>query len=293
MPELLQYLLLCTALTIEHPDLYPAAAHRFHPPYTDPADVQLESPSVVIATHASSLFDPLGVTRQAVIRTVGLADRDGVPVLYLHDKYNERNSLLRYHYANWNPTAYVSSDVGNFDVDFSGVRQAVLLGGYAGQCQRSTLSDVLRLWRRDNPESDLEVLMVTDGIFDVTEHVRFEDPYYDAVKAWKQETAKSVSPTASVSLNGMLQHVTDEQALTLLRRYLPPLPSGCTVTLQFRTSQQQIRSSVYSSATAPQRTVLIRYITTDDIECGLTPFVGRLLPSAGPEATTATESPGD
>jgi hypothetical protein len=156
--------------------------------------------------------------------------QDGLPVVYLHDKYNSSNPGWMYLYDDWNPTAFLSSDVGHFDIKFSHVSHVVCLGGYFGQCERSTVSDAVRLWRRDGADHDLRVTQIVDGTFCVNEYVRFNDPYYTKVRDVFRRDLRTRHPKAVISVQQIIEQIQDEKlVLEFLKRQLPPLPSRVNV----------------------------------------------------------------
>jgi hypothetical protein len=199
--------------------------YDWQPTFTKPSDLQIVSSTVAMVTHGSRHFDPLGTTRDGVRLVVATMKRSGLPVVYLHDKYNLSNPGWMYLYDDWNPTAFLASDVGHFDIKFSHVSHVVCLGGYFGQCERSTVADAVRLWRRDGVKHDLRVTQVVDGTFCVNEYVRFNDPYYTKVRDVFRKDLRMRHPKAVISVQQIIEQIDDEKLVVeFLKRQLPPLP---------------------------------------------------------------------
>jgi hypothetical protein len=197
---------------------------------------------VALITHASQRFDPLGQTRAAVCQTVATMKAMHLPVIYLHDRYNGSNPAWMYLYNDWTPTAYVASDIGNITLDLSHVEHAVCLGGYYGQCERATVSDVVRCWYAHRRDYSFRVTQIVDGTFTVAQHLEWEDPYYKSVRDFLKNELKTQHPDAVLSVDQILTRIgTFDQTAGFLQRQLPQVPDdvnvvvdvfGRTITLQ-------------------------------------------------------------
>ncbi|MEQ9408513.1 MAG: hypothetical protein RIK87_12335 [Fuerstiella sp.] len=227
-------LVILAVFSLRMPDVETFEAYQWTPRFTEPKDLQLTEPALALLTHASRHFDPLGVTQPAVDRVVARMKRQGLPVLYLHDRYNDNNPAWLYLYRDRKPTAFVGSDVGHIDLNLSSVRHAICLGGYFGQCERSTVTDVIRCWQRDAPDKDLRITQIVDGIFTVTEHVKYEDPFAGPIRSAFYDDLRKRHPKAVMSVQQILSLIRDQdQALLFLSRQLPPVPRDANVVLDF------------------------------------------------------------
>ncbi len=206
----------------------------WQPTFSEPKDVLITQPTLAILTHCSRHFDPLELTKPAVSRVLSTMKSEGLPVVYLHDRYNDRNPAWMYLYSDWRPTAYVASDVGHVDINLTCVRHLISLGGYFGQCQQTTLGDAIRCWQRDAPADDFRITQVVDGIFCVTEHVRLEDEYSTRVRAFLSENLRRKNPNASIMVAQILSHiVTRSEALEYLCRQIPAVPDNVNVVIDY------------------------------------------------------------
>jgi hypothetical protein len=204
--------------------------YDWQPQFTEPSELQIVEPTVAFVTHGSRHFDPLGTTLKGVRQVVATMKRSGLPVVYLHDKYNSSNPGWMYLYDDWNPTAFLSSDVGHFDIKFSHITHVVCLGGYFGQCERSTVGDAVRHWRRDGAGHDLRVTQIVDGTFCVNEYLRFNDPYYAKVKHVFRNELRARHPKAVISVQQIIEQIDNEKLVVdFLKRQLPPLPTRVNV----------------------------------------------------------------
>lgn len=209
-----------------------AESSRFEPEFTKPSDVMLQQSTVVLVTHASAHFDPLRQTKPAVDRVMAAAKRRRIPVVCFHDRHNSKNPAWLYLYDDWKPTAFVESDIGHYNFDTSRVRHVVCLGGFFWCCERNTLSDTIRHWRRDAPDQDLRITQVVDGIFDVAEGV--VPPYRDRVRKFQADVLWKQYPQAAITLKQILDLIgDDESAVDFIKRQIPELPGGVNVTIDF------------------------------------------------------------
>lgn len=207
-------------------------ANDWKPVFTEPADLQIAASTVAILTHSSRAFDLTGETQGAVINTVAAMKAAELPVLYLHDRYNPGNPPWMYLYDDWKPTAYLASDVGNIDINVSKVQHVVSLGGYFGQCQRTTLTDVIRLWHRDGLDHDMRLTQVVDGVFTVGQHINSEDSYSEKVRSFRRDTLLKRHPGAVLTIGQVVSRIEDaDQMAVFLQRQLPAVPSDVNVVM--------------------------------------------------------------
>lgn len=232
-------------------------AKACEPTFTKPADVKIDAAQVAVFTHCSAHFDPLGQTTPAVRRVARTMKQRGLPILYFHDRYNSSNPAWKYLYSDREPTAYIASDIGHYNIESQHIRHVILLGGYYWACHKNTVRDALRLWRRDAREHDLRITIITDGIFDVIEGVRPGDPYRTAVREYFYGLRER-HPKATVSLESIAQLIDDDEAeLAFVRRQLPPMPAGINVQLDYFGLTKSIRKAS-SSTGRPTLTIAYR-----------------------------------
>lgn len=225
-------LLILMSFSLRCPSLESFRTIGWQPTFTDAKDLTLESSTVGFLTHSSLKFDPLRTTAPAVERAVDELKTQGHEVLYLHDRYNPGNPAWTYLYSDWSPTAYVPSDIGHIDLDLSNVRHAVCLGGFFEQCERSTVTDLIRLWRRDAPESDFRLTQVTDGVFTVLTYIRTGDWYENHIRSVHRREYTSQNRKAIITVDRVLQEIRQEEIYAeFLKRQLASLPAGINVVM--------------------------------------------------------------
>lgn len=231
---MLSLLLNIAAFSLRLPDVETFEAYDWQPRFTEARDLQLDKATVAFFTHASRHFDPLCITQPAVVRVADKMKAASLPTVYLHDRYNSKNPAWMYLYRDRRPTAFVSSDVGHIDLDFSSVRHVISLGGYFGQCQRSTVEDSIRCWRRDGKENDFRITQIVDGIFCVSEYMKGSDPYYFKVREYFYDYLRSLHPKAVISVHHTLRCIDDRDlSIDYLCRQLPSLPGDVNIVIDF------------------------------------------------------------
>lgn len=249
-------LITIAVMSLRLPDAGTFEDCHWQPHFTDPADLQIRDSTLAILTHSSRHFDPLGQTQPAVNRIVATMKSADRPVIYLHDKYNQKNPAWMYLYDDRRPTAIVASDVGHIDLDLSAVRHVVFAGGYFGQCEQSTVSDVIRYWRRDAQEQDLRATQVVDGIFCVGEHVGSEDAYSKRVRSYFYDKLRKQHPKAVISVDQILSMIEKpDSAVTLLCRQVPPVPADVNIMVDYFGHVETVQ---FVDADAPMLTLAYR-----------------------------------
>lgn len=218
-------------LILQLPDVDSFRWLDFDPAYTDQADVQITQSTVAFLTHCSQKFDPSLETAAAVDHVVKSMKSRRLPVYYLHDRFNNSNPAWSYLYSDWNPTGYLHSDVGNLDLDLSYPEHVVCLGGYFEQCERSTVTDVVRLWRRDGACHDLRITQVADGVFSVLAYMNSGDRYNNRARSVHQNRQRRNFHAVMTLEESFLQMIDEELAPDFLKRQLPPLPPEINVVL--------------------------------------------------------------
>ncbi|APZ95993.1 hypothetical protein [Fuerstiella marisgermanici] len=242
--------------TLRLPNAETFEPRDWKPTFTEPQNVLITQPTLAIVTHSSQHFDPLLLTQPAVSQVVATMKAEGLPVVYLHDRFNDKNPAWMYLYSDWRPTAYISSDVGNIDLDVTCVRHLISLGGYFGQCQQSTVEDIIRCWRRDAPADDLRVTQIVDGIFCVGEHVKLQDEYSSRVRSYFFEELRKRNPRASIAVDQVLCRIAElSEALEYLSRQVPPVPDNVNVVMDYFGHCETVR---FADDAAPTLTLAYR-----------------------------------
>lgn len=227
-----ELLITAIALSMGLPDAGSFEPIAWKPTFTDPAELRITESTVAMLTHSSRVFDPLATTEQAVRQTVATMKKAELPVLYLHDKHNVSNPAWIYLYDDWDPTAFVASDVGHIDVNLSQVEHVVCLGGYFGQCENATLRDVLRQWHQDGLCHDMRITQITDGIFTVCQHVRYDDPSGKQIHEFYRDELLAQNPRASMSVDQIVSRICNPNDIAeYLKRQLPGVPPDVNVVM--------------------------------------------------------------
>ena len=246
---MLSLLLTISALTLRLPNVETFEAYDWKPEFTEPKNVVLDRSTVAFFTHASRHFDPLCITQPAVIRVAESMKAAGLPTIYLHDSYNSKNPAWMYLYRDRQPTAFVNSDVGHIDLNFKSIRHVVSVGGYFGQCQRSTVEDSIRCWRRDAKNEDFRVTQIVDGIFCVSEYMKGTDPYYFKVREYFYGYLRSLHPKAVISVHHTLRCIADRDlAIDYLCRQVPTLPGDVNIVIDFFGHSETVHVSAIRNA---------------------------------------------
>lgn len=226
--------LLMTVWSLQFPDVGTWEPIDWQPVFTEPEDLQLTQSTAAFFTHSSRHFDPLSLTGPAVNRVAATMKANGLPTIYLHDRYNSSNPAWMYLYNDLQPTAFVGSDVGHIDIDLTDLQHAISVGGYFGQCQRSTVGDLIRCWRRDAPERDFRITQVLDAVFCVGEYMKWEDPFRPAVRAHFYDNLKKRHPKSSIPVSRIVARIRDQDvAIDFLLRQIPTLPRDANVVVDF------------------------------------------------------------
>ncbi|MEZ6132643.1 MAG: hypothetical protein R3C59_28585 [Planctomycetaceae bacterium] len=199
--------------------------------FVDPAEIRLTHSTVAMFTHCSRRFDPLGQTQTAVRRTAATVKTAGFPILYLHDRHNPDNPPEKYLYDDWQPTAFLRSDIGHFEMDLTAVNHVIVLGGFYGQCERATVSDAIRLWYRARVPHDLRLTQVIDGTFSVGQHIDSDDPYAKRIRAFHSEL-KSQHPDAVLTVEQIISRIDDaDLVVDFLQRQHPSVPLDINIVM--------------------------------------------------------------
>ena len=216
---------------LQMPPLQSIQPIDWQPRYVDQEQIEICRQTVGFFTHCSWGFDPLGSTKSGIDRSAAVLKSAGWPLLYLHDRYNASNPAWCYVYDDWNPEAFVSSDIGHFRIDLSGVRHAVCHGGFFGQCERATVGDVVTNWQLLGAKGDLRITQVVDAIFTVAQFLPNDDPVATKIRATLVQR-QGIHPKAVMTVEEVMLGLQDPMLqVEYLKRQLPPLPYGVNVVI--------------------------------------------------------------
>lgn len=213
----------------------------WQPSFVAQERVEICNDTVGFFTHCSWAFDPLGATKQGVDRSAAVLKSAGWPLIYFHDRYNFSNPAWCYLYADWQPKAFVGSDIGHFRIDLSGVHHAVCHGGYFGQCERATVGDVVSNWQRLAVREDLRITQVVDAIFTVAQYL--PDNYAISSQIRRSLVQRQrIHPKAVMTVEEVMLGLEDPKLqIEYLRRQLPPLPYGVNVVIDLRGELTEVK----------------------------------------------------
>lgn len=139
---------------------------------TPPSGVALNSDSVLIVVHASSMYDARLATKYGVDAAVAFAKTRGMPVIYLQDGSPEQ----LYFMDDCAPDHWVHSEGGEVRFDVL-PRHVYLAGGHLEICLSMALHQILEQWGR-RPLAHRSVTFLMDAIYSNGREVESTDPYY-------------------------------------------------------------------------------------------------------------------
>lgn len=140
--------------------------------FTDPANISLNSDSVLIVTHASATYDSRFSSKRGVDEATSFARMKGIPIVYLQDNTAEQDYFM----ADCHPDYRVFSENGElpFEVKASHV---YVVGGHLEQCLYRTVEGVINSWAKQEGRN-LTLTFLMDGIYSTGELVEKNDQYY-------------------------------------------------------------------------------------------------------------------
>lgn len=187
--------------------------------FTDPSQVNPNSDTVLIVTHASSTYDTRLSSKRGIDEAVSFARKQGIPVIYLQDKTPAENYFL----ADCSPDYRVFSEDGElpFVVRASHV---YVVGGHLEQCLFRTIEGVVNSWAQQEIR-DLTLTFLMDGIYSTGELVEESDPYYmdfDRFTRFIAHRRTHLDPAPKFTLLETLGVIgQEEKELEFLTRTLP------------------------------------------------------------------------
>lgn len=187
--------------------------------FTDPAQVRLNSDSVLIVTHASSVYDSLRSSKRGIDAATAFARKNGIPIVYLQDTTAEQAHFA----SDCNPDYRVYSKNGeiNFEVKATKVYVA---GGHLERCLYMTVEGVLNSWARQAVKNR-SVTYIMDGIYSNGEFVQAEDPFNKQFTQFTRKLAlqnPDVEPLPRFSLLESIRVINQrESEMDYLARSLP------------------------------------------------------------------------
>jgi hypothetical protein len=139
-----------------------------------PTPLQIDSPAVLIVTHASYGFDARLSSKRGIDEAVRYARRNDMPVIYLEgDEQPEQ-----YFVDDCEPDYRTFSEGGELPLEIHS-REVYAVGGHIEICMSQTLHDVLQSWAR-NPVPRQRMTLFMDGVYSNGKSIQPDDPYYEA-----------------------------------------------------------------------------------------------------------------
>lgn len=152
----------------------PAHAVCAAPTFTAPAQVRLDSESVLIVTHASSFYDPRFSSKYGVDAAVRYAKSKNMPVVYLID---DESPFESYFMEDCKPTYWVRSLDGEVPFKLKPLH-VYLTGGHLELCLAHTAADIIERVAKKKRQN-FELTYVMDGIYSNGKLIEETDPYYN------------------------------------------------------------------------------------------------------------------
>ena len=212
---------------------------------TKPENVQLDSDSVLIVTHASANFDSRFSSKRGLDEATTFAKKNGIPIVYLHDDGPNRDYFM----DECNPKYWVYSEGGelSFEVTPSHVYVA---GGHLEKCLSVTLHDILYSWAKQ-PKRNLTLTFLMDAIYSNGKLVEESDPFYADFETFMRAITygrpggEHWPKLNLLEMTGVINK--EEHELEFLRKALPhferTLPPGYRVELQLNDSVVKVLQS--------------------------------------------------
>lgn len=147
------------------------------PQFTDSFHVELNSDTLVLATHASTYWDGMKNAKQGVDETVAFAKSHQIPVVYLQDDSEG------YYWGDCNPTYTVRSAAGEFYFHVP-ARHVYTIGGHWDACELTSIEDLTRQWKQARLNENLTITYVMNGLYMYGADVTDKDTYYNR---WNKE----------------------------------------------------------------------------------------------------------
>ncbi len=150
------------------------------PLFVDPSQVNPNTDSILIVTHASGTYDSRLSSKRGVDEAISYAKTKGIPVIYLQDKTPEEEYFM----TDCRPDYRVFSQDGEltFEVKASHV---YVVGGHLEQCLYRTIEGVINSWARQEIK-DRTLTLLMDGIYSTGELVEEQDSYYNDFRKFTQ-----------------------------------------------------------------------------------------------------------
>jgi hypothetical protein len=220
--------------------LYSAVVHascQKHP-FTDPTEINLNSDSVLLVTHASATYDPRFSSKRGVDEATSFARIKGIPVVYLQDNTPEQDYFME----DCTPDYRVFSENGELSFEVTPSRVYVA-GGHLEQCLYSTVQDLLHSWAKQQARN-LTLTYLMNGIYSNGELVQDTDAYYRDFDLFMRALTyrrSDADPWPKVTLLESLGMINrEDREIEYLRRTLPNfegiLPPDYRVELQLNDS---------------------------------------------------------
>jgi hypothetical protein len=145
-----------------------------NPTYSKNEELSLASNSLLLVTHASSIYDFSWSSQKGVNSIIELAKQSGIPAIYLQREEDDQKS---YFYQDCNPAHFISSAGGNFNFDFQ-ANHVISVGGHLELCQLLSIREVVANFKRRAANQDVRLTVVIDATYVKGYHISGRDSYY-------------------------------------------------------------------------------------------------------------------
>lgn len=142
------------------------------PQLTPPESLKLDSPSVLIITHATAYFDLRYSIKHGVDSAVKWAKQKRIPVVYLVDE----SPSQYYEMDDCQPDYWVRSIDGELPFDVR-AKTVYLAGGHLELCLNRTANEILYN-QMSKQLSQVQYVFLMDAIYSNGKSVEESDPYY-------------------------------------------------------------------------------------------------------------------
>lgn len=230
-------------------------------PFSRPVDKGLITPSALLVTHASRVFDPLYASKRGIDRATRIGKSNHIPVIFL-----QNDDVPESYFADdCHPDLRLHSEYGELGMVID-ASEIFLAGGHLEQCLNTTIRDILTAWTL-HPKHDLALSYLMDAIYSNGDLVQEGDPYkknFELVRNALQfpsdhENAPEPKITLLTAMNLIEGREEKFSYLTrLLSGYKFLLPESTRIVIEYA-GQQKI---IGDTRTKPMRTLAFRFLET-------------------------------
>lgn len=191
--------------------------------FANPDQIEVNSDSVLIVTHATTVFDPRFSSKRGVDEAISYARVKGIPIIYLQDNSPEQSYFMDDCKPDFR--AFSSDGEVSFEIRPSKV---YVVGGHLEQCLYNTVTDVLSSWAKQSSRN-LTLTFLMDGIYSNGDLIRDTDYYrrdYGLYMRAQTHRYREDDPWPKITLLDSLGIINQEDnEIEYLRRTLPDYTS--------------------------------------------------------------------